>query len=303
MSDKIIRATDKDNYFRFFIIKATDTVEKIRTTHNASKTATAALGRLSIMAQIIGYDLKSDTDTVTLKIKGGGPAGNLIAVANNKAIVKSLMGNPYAEVPPKSDTKLDVGGLVGKNGTLSVVRDYGLKEPWIGVSDLVSGEIAEDFANYFAISEQQPSVVSLGVYIEDSVKSAGGLLIQPLPFCPEEQIVKMENTIKDLPAISTIMKDKEPEDVLKEFFKDFDINILQVDTPKYECDCNMERIEKALISLGREELLDIADNDHKADVKCDFCNKEYNFDEKELKELAIKAVAKTNINIVDNFLK
>lgn len=290
--DRLIRATDQNDIFRFFIAKTTDTVETMRQIHKTSPTATAALGRLSTMALLIGADLKGDRDQVTLKIKGDGPAGLMLAVANPFGQVRATMDNPTVDVPAKSPSKLNVGALVGSNGTLAVIRDYGLKEPWSGVADLISGEIAEDFAHYFAISEQQPSAISLGVLVgkEGEVSSAGGLVIQPMPFVKESEIAQMEALIQQLPPVSSLFETGEdPEEILEKHFGSLGIKIHSKTPLKYRCNCSREKITKALITLGREELLDMAEVDGGAEVICHFCNTDYQFIDLELKEMALQA--------------
>lgn len=290
--DKLIRATDQKDIFRFFIAKTTDTVETLRQIHKTSPTATAALGRLSTMALLIGADLKGDRDQLTLKIKGDGPAGLMLAVSNPFGHVRATMDNPSLDVPSRGPGKLDVGALVGSKGTLAVIRDYGLKEPWSGVSDLISGEIAEDFAHYFAVSEQQPSAVSLGVLVgkDTHVASAGGLLIQPMPFAEEGEIAAMENLIADLPPISSLFdKGESPESILEKHFGSLGIKIHDSIPLGYHCNCSREKITRGLITLGQEELLDMAEVDGGAEVTCHFCNTIYQFSDMELKEMALRA--------------
>lgn len=290
--DQMIRATDQNDVFRFFIAKTTDTVETMRQIHKTSPTATAALGRLSTMGLLIGADLKGERDQVTLKIKGDGPAGLMLAVANPFGQVRATMDHPNVDVPPKNASKLDVGALVGRNGTLAVIRDYGLKEPWSGVADLVSGEIAEDFAHYFAISEQQPSAISLGVLVgkEGEVSSAGGLVIQPMPFAKEAEIVQIEALIKEMPPISSLFESEySPTDILEKYFGSLGIKIHSKTPLEYRCNCSREKITRALITLGREELLDMAEVDGGAEVICHFCNTNYQFTDLDLKEMALQA--------------
>lgn len=288
LKDYIVRAIDEKGTMRLLVASSTNMVEKARKTHNTSASATAALGRTLTASSIMGLMMKGDEDTLTLQIKGDGPLGKIVTVANSKGKVKGYVDNPMADLPSKSKGKLDVGGVVGKNGILTVIKDIGLKEPYIGQSKLISGEIAEDLTYYFASSEQQPSVVNLGVLVDVdlSVKAAGGYILQLLPDVAEEDIDKIEKNIKKSQSISTMIdKGYTPEKIIDEVFGDFNMEILEKKHILFECDCSEERVEKALISLGEKEIDNIIKEDGSAEVVCHFCNKKYNFNEEKLKRL------------------
>lgn len=285
----VIKALDEKERFRFMLINSTDLVEEMRVTHNTSTTATAALGRLSTMAAIMGTDIKNDNETLSLKIKGDGPAGLLIAESDSKGNIRSYMDNATVDIPTRShDNKLDVGAFIGKNGLLSVIRDFGTSEPYIGKTALVSGEVAEDMASYFFYSEQTPTIVSLGVLvdIDYSCKSAGGLFIQVLPGYTEADLVELEEAMKDFPAISTAFSENlSSEEILDKYFGSLNMKILEEKPVRYECNCSKEKVERAIISLGKEQITEIAENDHGAEIVCEFCNKKYHFTEEDLNEL------------------
>lgn len=288
MEDYLIRGIDKEGTIRFFAATTTNLVERARQLHNTSPTATAALGRALTAAAILGVTLKNEDDILTFKIKGDGPIGNIVTVANNRGEVKGYVGNPYADLPGRSDGKLDVAGLVGKNGYLMIIKDMGLKEPYIGYTNLVSGEIAEDLANYFYASEQQPTAISLGVLVDTdiSARAAGGYMIQLLPGVRDEYIDRIEEIIKNAKPISTLVDEGlSAEGILKELFGEFQVEILDRIPLKFSCDCSREKTRKILISLGKEELSRIIEEDGKAEVVCHFCNKKYNFTREELMEL------------------
>ncbi len=288
MEDYLIRGIDKEGTIRFFAATTTNLVERARQLHNTSPTATAALGRALTAAAILGVTLKNEDDILTFKIKGDGPIGNIVTVANNRGEVKGYVGNPYADLPGRSDGKLDVAGLVGKNGYLMIIKDMGLKEPYIGYTNLVSGEIAEDLANYFYASEQQPTAISLGVLVDTdiSARAAGGYMIQLLPGVRDEYIDRIEEIIKNAKPISTLVDEGlSAEGILKELFGEFQVEILDRIPLKFSCDCSREKTRKVLISLGKEELSRIIEEDGKAEVVCHFCNKKYNFTREELMEL------------------
>lgn len=288
MKDYIVRAIDKKGIIRLLVASTTNMVEKARKIHNTSPTATAALGRTLTSASIMGIMMKNQNDSLTLQVKGDGPLGKIVAVSNSLGKVKGYVQNPAVDLPPKSKGKLNVGGAVGKNGKLTVIKDLGLKEPYMGQSNLVSGEIAEDLTYYFAYSEQQPSVVNLGVLVDVdlSVKASGGYILQLLPDASEADITKIENIVKNSLSISTLIdKGYMPEKIVEELFGAFDIEIFQKVPVEYKCDCSKERVERALVSLGKEELKSLIEEDEGAEVVCHFCNKKYNFGKDDLKSL------------------
>lgn len=288
MKDYIIRGIDKKGTLRLLVASSTNLVEEARRLHGASPTATAALGRALTAAVIMGITMKSEKDILTFKIKGNGPIGSIVTVANNKGEVKGYVDNPYADLPSRDDGKLDVGGLVGNKGQLAIIRDLGLREPYIGYSNLVSGEIADDLAHYFYLSEQQPSAINLGVLIDKdiSVKAAGGYMLQLLPNIEDEDIDRIEKVINNAKPISTLIDEGlTPEEIMEELFGEFEMEVLEKRYINYECNCEREKIEGVLISLGEKEINDMIEEDGKAEVVCHFCNKRYNFSKEDLQNL------------------
>lgn len=286
MKDYIIRGIDKDNIFRFFVITSTGMVEEARNIHNTSATATAALGRMLTAAAMMGIEMKNEEDSLTFNINGNGIAGNLVTIANNKGEVKGYVDYPEKDVESKNG-KLDVGGYVGTDGYLTIIKDLGLKEPYTGQTELVTGEIAEDLVSYFYVSEQQPSAINLGVLVDKdlSVKAAGGYMIKVLPNISEEEIVKLENALsKAEPVSSLINRGLNPEEILEAVFGEFEMEILEKQEVKFVCDCSREKVEKLLFSLGKSEIENLME-DEITEVVCHFCNKKYKFTGKELKEL------------------
>lgn len=285
MQDYVIRAIDKEGNIRVFVAKTTALVNDTRDIHNTTPTASAALGRTLTAATIMGTMLKNERETVSLQLKGDGPLGTVLAVANSKGEVKGYVGTPSVDLPLKENGKLDVGRAVGYNGKVTIIRDYGLREPYIGQSNIVTGEIAEDLANYFVYSEQQPSAVALGVLVDrdTSIKAAGGYIIQVLPGATEEAIDKLEANLANIePVSSLIEKGYTPEDMLFHVCSGFNIDIKDKTSVKLACDCSIERMQKALIALGRDELKKIIEEDGEAELVCHFCNGKYKFDRNEL---------------------
>lgn len=282
------RAISKDASVISMFLDATDIISEMERIHKTSAVVTAGLGRLSIGASLMGYGLKNEQDTVTLRVDGGGATGQLVAVADSRGNVKSYATNPVVEIPLNKFGKLDVGGAVGKDGTLSVVKDLGLKEPYVGVIPLVSGEIAEDIASYFATSEQIPTVCGLGVLVNPdlTVKVAGGYLIQLLPFADEKCIDVLEKNINTLPPVTTMMSDGlTAEEIALKLLDGLEPNILDESEVFYKCDCSRERTERVLISLGKKELSAMADEGKDVEICCHFCDKKYNFTPKEIAKL------------------
>lgn len=288
MKDYLIRAIDKKGNIRVFVASTTNMVEKARKTHNTSPTATAALGRTLTVASMMGAMMKNPKDKLTLRINGGGPLGTILVVADNHGRVKGYVDHPYADLPSRKDGKLDVGGLVGNQGSVTVIIDYGLKEPYIGQANLVTGEIAEDLATYYAISEQQPSAVGLGVLVDKdiSVKAAGGYIIQLLPNILEEDIDKIENALYKTEPVSTLIDmGLTPEEIMEKLLGEFEMEVLDKIEIDFQCDCSRERIEGVLISLGKEEIRAMIEEDGQGEVVCHFCNTKYNFSKEELEEI------------------
>lgn len=285
----IYRSISKDASVVASAIDATDIVAEIERIHKPSAVVTAALGRLSIAASLIGNGLKGDEDSVTLRVKGNGPAGTLIAVADSRGNVKSYVSNPIVEIPLNQYGKLDVAGAVGRDGTLSVIKDIGMKEPYSGQVPLVSGEIAEDIASYFAVSEQIPTVCGLGVLVNPdlTVKAAGGYLIQLLPFADEACIDVLEKNINSLPSVTNMLTSgMTGSDIALRVLEGLEPNILDSINVSYKCDCSRERVSKALIGMGSAELRSLADEQETAEVCCHFCDKKYYFSRDELLQLA-----------------
>lgn len=290
VKDYLIRGIDKLGRLRIFVASTTNLVEEARIKHNTSPTSTAALGRVLTAGAMMGIMMKNDQDTLTLKINGGGPIGNILVVVKNQGKVKGYVDHPLADVAPKSKGKLDVGSLVGKNGTLTTIMDFGLKEPYIGQSNLVSGEIAEDLANFYLLSEQQPSAVSLGVLVDRdrSVKAAGGYIIQLLPDISDEDIIKIENVLTKIEPVSTLIsKGLSPENIMNKILSDFEMSVLDKIDLEFLCDCSREKIESVIISLGKKEIEDIIEEDGGAEVICQYCNKKYLFNKEQLSKILI----------------
>lgn len=272
-------------------IDSTNIVEEARKIHDLSPTVTAALGRLLTMTSMMGADLKEIEDSITVQIKGDGLAGTLTAVTDSNGNVKGYVTNPLVELPLNEVGKLDVSKAVGKNGMMYIIKDIGLKDPYVGMTPIISGEIAEDFTNYFAKSEQTPTVVALGVLVDkNGVKKAGGYQISLMPDAKEEDIENIEAAIKKADTISKMLNDEiSLEQIAKIVTGDNDIKIID-DTikPEYKCDCSREKIEKGLIAIGEKELQDIINTDGKAETVCLFCNKKYHFNKEELEKLINK---------------
>lgn len=292
--DTLLHITLMNGQARALLVNSTALCEEARRTHTLSNVACAALGRLMTVSVMMGSMLKTSCSSVTNTVKGNGPLGALVAVAHEDLTVKGYVDKPRAELPLRNNGKLDVGGAVG-TGHLTVVRDLGLREPYVGQVELTNGEIASDFAYYFAASEQQPTLLSLGVLMpqagskESHVISAGGLLIQPLPDCSEELLEQLEARTASYSDISRQLVERTPDELCEEFFTGLDARIIERRTPTYRCDCSIERIERALISLGREELESMINDDHGAQLECHFCNRRYRFTQDELQAILDRA--------------
>lgn len=284
---RIVRTISKDASVVCGAIDGRDIVAEIERIHKTSAVCTAALGRLALGASLLGFGLKGENDSLTLRMNGGGPAGSLIAVSDSYGNVKAYIQNPVVEIPLNSMGKLDVRGAVGCDGTLSVIKDMGLKEPYSGQVPIISGEIAEDITNYLATSEQTPSVCALGVLVNPDLTcaEAGGFLIQLLPFAPDEAIDVIENNIKGMQSVTQLLSGgMSAEEIAMKALEGLEPNVLDDFEVKYRCDCSRERVEKALISLGKDQLEDLAKEDT-TEVKCHFCDKAYNFSSDDIKGL------------------
>ncbi len=287
MQDYIIRATGGNGQVRAFVATTTNMVEEARRLHETSKVATAALGRTLTATSIMGLMMKNKGDKVSIIIKGGGPIGTILTTANAQGIVKGYVSNPKVEVPDYENGKLNVAAAVGTDGVVKVIKDLGLREPYNGAYPLVSGEIAEDFTHYFALSEQTPSIVALGVLTtEYKVELAGGFIVQLMPDAIEETISQLETNISKLESVTTMLKDgKSPEEILNIVLEGLSPRILDTNEVKFECECSKEKVQEALVSIGKKALKEIAEEDKQAEVGCQFCNTKYNYSEDELLEL------------------
>lgn len=284
----VVRCITDDGCVFVLAADTTDISETSRQIHNTSKVCTAALGRALTGASFMGILLKGQDSSVTLRFNGGGPAGSVIAVADSDGNVRGYVMNPDVNLPLNEKGKLDVGGAVGTDGFLTVIKDIGMKEPFVGQIPLVSGEIAEDLTSYYAISEQVPSVCALGVLVNPdlTVAVSGGFLIQLLPTADDTIIDKVERGLEGLPSVTSMLAEGlTPEEICKKVLPEFNVEVLDTAECEYKCNCSRERVEQALISVGREELLDMA-NDEVTEVKCHFCPEIYKFTSDDIKELA-----------------
>ena len=291
MNDYMIRATAADGQIRAFAATTRDMVENAKNAHNTSPVATAAIGRLMTAAAMMGADLKGEKDLLTLRIEGSGPLGGLLVTANGHGDVKGYAFNPDVMLPPNAQGKLDVGGSLDL-GVLSVIKDIGLKEPYVGQTQLVTGEIAEDLTYYFATSEQVPSSVALGVLMnkDNTVRQAGGFIIQLLPGASDEIIDKLEAKLSGISSITALLNaGKTPEEILTDILGEFGLEILSKMPVQFRCDCDRSRVEKAIISIGKKEIQDMINEGREIEVNCQFCNKHYKFSVDELEDMLKRA--------------
>lgn len=287
MEDYIVRGMAANNQVRFFAAYSRNLVEEARERHNTSPVVTAALGRLLTAGAMMGSMCKNDTDIVTLKIQGDGPIGGMTVTADAHANVKGYANNPVVIIPPSWAGKLDVGAAIGY-GTLTVIKDIGLKEPYAGQTPLTTSEIADDLTYYFASSEQIPTSVALGVLMEknNTVKQAGGFIIQLMPFASEEVISALEEKIANFTSITAHLENGEtPEEIIEHMFEGFDVQITDRIPTKFECNCSKERVSKAVISIGKKDIQEMIDDGKEVEVNCHFCNTHYKFSVEEMKEL------------------
>lgn len=294
MSDYIIRATAANDSIRAFCASTKDIVETARINHNTSPVVTAALGRLLTAGAMMGSMLKSEDDLLTLQLRGAGPMKGVTVTANSNAQVKGYPINPDVVIPANSKGKLDVAGAIGV-GVLSVIKDMGLKDPYVGQVELISGEIAEDLTYYFATSEQVPSSVALGVLMnkDNTVRCAGGFIIQVLPGASDDILDMLEEKLKGLPSFTTMLDEGlSPEDILERILGDMDLKIMEKVDTSFTCNCDKKRVEKVIISLGKKEIDEMIRDNEPIEVKCQFCNRAYEFDTSDLKMLRKEAVRK-----------
>ena len=290
MNDYIVRAVAADSQIRAFAAVTTETVETARQEHNTSQLATAALGRLLTGGAMMGVMMKGENDILTLQIKGDGPINGITVTADSKGRVKGYAGNPQVLIPANSKGKLDVSGAVG-NGILNVIKDMGLKEPYSGQVALQTGEIAEDLTYYFAVSEQVPSAVGLGVLMnkDNTVRQAGGFIVQLMPFAEESTIAKLEQNVQKIQSVTTLLEQGHtPESLLEQVLEGFDIEINDTIPTEFYCNCDKNRVEKALISIGRKELNELIQEGKEVELNCHFCNTNYVYSVEELKEILRK---------------
>ena len=288
MPDKIIKFLAHNKKIAVICANTTKLVEKARKTHDLSPVATAALGRMLTITAIMGTELKSTKDKLTVQIKGSGPLEMMVATTNNFPKVKGYVVNPNVDIPLNEFGKLDVGGAVGQEGYINVIKDIGLKDPYIGIAPLTSGEIADDFANYFVNSEQRNSAVALGVLVDkNGVKEAGGYLINPMPDAEEEEISKVEQAIFKAGAMSKMLdKNLSLQEIAIKITGDEKVEVIEENiTPIYECDCSKEHMQEALTTIGKEELQNIIETDEQAEIMCHFCNEKYQFSKTDLEEI------------------
>lgn len=287
MADYIVRATAANSQIRAFAATTRDLTEHARAAHNTSPVATAALGRLLTAGSMMGVMMKGEKDLLTLQVKAGGPLEGITVTADSKGNVKGYVGNPNVILHANDKGKLDVAGAVGV-GFMNVIKDMGLREPYVGQTVLQTSEIAEDLTYYFATSEQVPSSVGLGVLMEkdNTVKQAGGFIIQLMPFTEEKVISQLEENLKDVTSVTTMLEEGHtPESLLKTLLKGFDIEINETIPTQFYCNCDKDRVEKALISVGRKELQEMIDEGKEIEMNCHFCNRNYTFSVEELKNI------------------
>lgn len=291
MADYVIRATAAEGQIRAFAATTRDLTETARAAHNTSPVATAALGRLLTAGVMMGCDMKGEDDLLTIKIQGDGPIGGLTVTADSGGNVKGYVFHPEVMLPPNAKGKLDVGGALGV-GVLSVIKDIGLKEPYVGQTILVTGEIAEDLTYYYATSEQTPSSVALGVLMnkDNTVRQAGGFILQLMPGASEAVISGLESKLKEITSITTLLDvGNTPEMILKYILGDFGLEINDRIPVRFSCNCSKSRVEKALISIGKKDIQKMIDDGKPIEINCHFCSKNYTFDVEELKEILEKA--------------
>lgn len=291
MEDKITKFLAYNGKISIVCINTTNLVEKARKIHDLSPVATAAFGRLLTITALMGQEMKNKEDKLTIQIQGNGPIGTMLTTANNSPKVKGYVANPYVDLPLNEFGKLDVGGAVGVDGYINVIKDIGLKEPYVGVSPLTSGEIADDFTNYFVNSEQTRTAVALGVLVnKDGVKRAGGYIINPMPDATDEEIANVEKSIFEAGAISKMLDEGlSLLEIAKKVTGDKNVKVIEdMKTPVYECDCSKERMLEGLATLDKNTIKEIIEEDGKAEIVCHFCNKKYEFSKEELEEILEK---------------
>lgn len=288
MADYIVNAITSNGAIRVVAADTTELCNRAQEIHKMSPTAAAALGRTLTAAAIMGSMLKSADDSLTIQLNGGGPIGKVVAVGDGNANVKGYVGNPLVDLPLNDKGKLDVGGAIGRDGMLGIIRDLGLKEPYVGQVPLVNGEVAEDLTQYYATSEQLPTAVALGVLVDVdyTIKAAGGFILQVLPGAYDEDIDNVERTVQSISSVTEMLSNgKKPEDIVEQLLSDYEIEYFDNVPAKYMCDCSRDRTDRALISLGKDELEKIINEDGKAEITCHFCDNIYKYTKEELEQL------------------
>lgn len=287
MGDYIVRATAADHQIRAFAITSREMVEQARSIHNTSPVATAALGRLLTAGAMMGSMMKGDADLLTLQIKGAGAIGGITVTADSRARVKGYVDEPMVLLPPNAKGKLDVSGAIGP-GTLRVIKDLGLKEPYVGTVELQTGEIAEDLTYYFATSEQVPSSVGLGVLLnkDNTIRQAGGFILQLMPFTDDKVIDALEEKLSKMDSVTKLLdQGMSPEQLLEYLLGDFGLEINDTIPTSWYCNCSRERVAKAIVSIGSKDIREMIQDNKPIEVKCHFCNHAYKFDIEDLKEI------------------
>ena len=292
--DKIIRATAGDGAIKMAVITARDTVQRAREIHHCSPTACAALGRTLCAASLLGEAMKEERASLTIRINGGGPIGSVVAVSDHEGYVRGYVDNPGVELPLRADGKLDVGGAVGRDGMLTVSRDIGLKEPYVGSVELVSGEIAEDLTSYLLSSDQVASACALGVLVDTdtSIKAAGGFLVQLMPGASDELIDRLEDNIFMMDQLTTVLDEDGEEEVFRQVLKGFDYHVVGEAPVGYRCPCSRERVDEALTVIDPQELEEMLAEGRDFEVGCQFCDRVYTVTPADLKALLARAVEK-----------
>lgn len=295
MSDYMVRATAANDFVRAFAVTSRDVTETARKKHGLSPVASAALGRTMAAALMMGADMKNDSDILTIQFLCDGPIGGITVTVDSHGDVKGFVENPSVILPPNKDGKFDVGGAVG-HGVLHVLKDIGLKEPYAGEVEIQTGEIAQDLTYYFAVSEQIPSVVALGVLVnrdDYSIRESGGYIIQLMPDCPEEIVAELEKACISAPSVTTMLKNGgTPESILTDLLSPLDVRILEQMPVRFHCDCSRNRVTKALIAMGSKEIQSLIDEGKPATLNCHFCNTDYTFSVDELKDVLRLAKAR-----------
>lgn len=288
--DHLIRAIDKAYAFRMFVIRTDRLVEEARMIHGLNPVATVALGRLLTANLLLAAELKNRDDRLTLQIRGDGPAGFLVTTADGQGHVKGYANDADADVPEKENGQPDVGSYVGTEGNFVLIRDYGMKEPYTAYAPLVTGEIAEDIAAYYYQTERIPTALSLGVQLNEdgSARSAGGFFLQAMPGVSDDELVKLEERLKELPDITQLLDQQSLEDILSTEFASFEMEVLDSTEVSYRCDCSLEKVEDAVSSLHPDELKNMIQEDGGAEVVCHFCSKKYTFTKEDLEQMAAR---------------